>query len=95
MVASADSKPGEPYKIEKLIYRFEEVVVESLVDRAPQKMVTFLTELAGDFNTFYAQEKIADVNDEYAPYKAAIAQAVGQTLKNGLWLLGIEAPERM
>ncbi len=95
VVASADSKPGEPYKIEKLIYRFEEVVVESLVDRAPQKMVTFLTELAGEFNTFYAQEKIADANDEYAPYKAAIAQAVGQTLKNGLWLLGIEAPERM
>lgn len=87
--------PDTPYKIEKIIYRFPEIVAESLVDRAPHKIVTFLTELAGEFNTFYAQEKIADPSDEYAPYKAAVAQAVGQTLKNGLWVLGIEAPEQM
>jgi arginyl-tRNA synthetase len=43
----------------------------------------------------YATERIADTADEYAPYKAAVAQAVRTTLKQGLWLLGIEAPERM
>jgi arginyl-tRNA synthetase len=58
-------------------------------------VTNYLTELAGEFNSFYGQEKIADVSDEYAPYKVAVAQAVRQTLKNGLWILGIKAPEQM
>lgn len=87
--------PPTPYEIEKILYRFEEVTMEAMGERMPHKVTQFLTDLAGAFNTFYAQEKIADPNDEFAPYKAAVARAVSQTLKNGLWLLGIEAPERM
>jgi arginyl-tRNA synthetase len=81
--------------VEMLVYQFEEVVAAALKERAPHKVAGFLTELAGAFNSFYAQEKIADASDEYAPYKAAIAKAVAITLKNGLWVLGIKAPERM
>jgi arginyl-tRNA synthetase len=66
-----------------------------LLERAPHQLTQYLTELAGEFNTFYATERIADANDEFAPYKAAVAEAVAITLKNGLWTLGIEAPERM
>lgn len=87
--------PDTSYEIEKILYRFPEVVSESRTERAPQKMVTYLTELASMYNSFYAHEKIADASDEYAPYKAALSQAVAQTLKNGLWVLGIKAPERM
>ena len=71
------------------------MIEEALASRAPHKLTTYLTELAGEFNSFYAQEKIADVSDEFAPYKAAIANAVRQTLKNGLWTLGIKAPTQM
>lgn len=85
----------EPYEIEKLLYRFPEVVQTALRDRAPHQVVGFLTQLAGSFNTFYAHEQIADGADEDAPYKAAVAEAVAHTLKNGLWILGIEAPEHM
>lgn len=81
--------------VELLLYRFEEVIADACKDRAPHKVAGYLTELAGAFNSFYAQEKIADASDEYAPYKAALTQAVGITLKNGLWVLGIKAPERM
>jgi len=58
-------------------------------------VVTYLTELASEFNSFYAAEKIVDPSDQFAPYKVAVATVVGQTLKQGLWALGIEAPERM
>ncbi len=88
-------RPPEPYVIEKILYQFEEVIREALKERAPHKVAVYLTELAGAFNTFYGEEKIADPNDAYAPYKAAIAEAVRITLKNGLWTLGIKAPERM
>lgn len=87
--------PAGPYQLEKILYRFPEVIEEALRERAPHKVVTFLTEIAGNFNTFYAGEKIADKSDEFAPYKAAVAKAVGQTLKNGLFVLGIKTPERM
>lgn len=92
---STDSAPDSPYEIEQILYRFPEVIEETLADRAPHILCHYLTELAGAFNTFYAQEKIADPSDAHAPYKAAIADATRITLQNGLWTLGIAAPERM
>ena len=93
--ASLHHAPETPYEIEKILYRFPEVVAQALEERAPHYVTHFLTELAGAFNTFYATEKIADASDEYAPYKLALAGAVKQTLKNGLWVLGIRAPSKM
>ncbi len=95
VVVSTDVVPETPYEIEKYLYQFPEVVLKSQRERAPHHVLTYLTLLAGAFNTFYAHEKIADTTDEYAPYKLAVAQAVRITLKNGLWVLGIKAPERM
>ena len=87
--------PEQSYPVEKLVEHFPSVVESALADRAPQAVVTYLTELASEFNSFYAAEKIADPDDEFAPYKVAVASAVALTLKQGLWTLGIEAPDRM
>lgn len=87
--------PPTAYAVEKLLAQFPQVIATALAERAPHKVTTYLTELAGEFNSFYAHEKIADPTDGYAHYKAAVAQAVATTLKNGLWTLGIKAPERM
>jgi arginyl-tRNA synthetase len=94
---SADTQlpPPTAYAVEKLVVRFPHVIEEALAERAPHKVTGYLTELAGEFNTFYAHEKIADASDEFTPYKASVAKAVATTLKNGLWVLGIKAPERM
>ena len=95
VIASTQVVPSEPYAVQKLLVRFPAVIETALYDRAPHKVAGYLTELAGAFNSFYAVEKIADASDEYAPYKVAVASAVAITLKNGLWVLGIKAPERM
>ncbi|MAZ56231.1 arginine--tRNA ligase [bacterium] len=87
--------PKDIYDVERVLYRFPEVVEEALVDRSPHKVAVFLTELASEFNAFYSHEKIADVGDELASYKLALSDAVAETLKTGLWILGIDAPERM
>ena len=55
----------------------------------------FWLQLLSGFAIFYAKERIADPEDEYAPYKAELSEAVAQTLKNGLLILGIKTPERM
>jgi len=87
--------PEQSYPAEKLVEQFPSVIESALCDRAPQTVVTYLTELASEFNSFYAAEKIADPSDEFAPYKVAVASAVALTLKQGLWALGIEVSERM
>lgn len=87
--------PDQPYEVQKLLSRFPAIAESALWERSPHKMATYLTELAGEFNSFYAHEKIADVNDEFASYKTAVTKAVGITLEKGLWVLGIKAPERM
>ena len=87
--------PESAYEVEKLLYRFPEVIRSAFETREPHHVATFLIELAGSFNTFYGNERIADNTDKFAPYKAALSLAVKQTLKNGLWVLGIKAPQRM
>ena len=86
IVSSFDHFPDGPYEIEKILYRFEKIIAEATIERAPHKVATFLIELAGLFNSFYAQEKIADVSDEFAPYKAALSQAVCSDFKK--WFMG-------
>lgn len=92
---SAGSMPATAYDVEKLLYRFPEVVEDAFEEREPHRVATFLIDLASSFNTFYSNERIADPEDPHAPYKALVAAAVKQTIRNGLWLLGIKAPEKM
>ena len=93
--ASVANAPEVPYEVEKLLYRFEEVVRDAALELAPNAVVTYLLQLSGSFNAFYAHESIADASDPYAAYKLALAEAVGLTLRKGLYILGIEAPKRM
>ena len=95
LAPSTAHAPEVPYGIEKVVYQFEEVVAYAERERAPHVLVTYLTALASEFNSFYAHEQIVDLNDPHAPYKLALASATKTVLKNGLHLLGIPAPEKM
>ena len=93
--APAGRAPEEVSELERLLYRFPEVVLRAEKEYEPHYVTTFLTELAGAFNSWYAKGKIVDAADETSPYKVALTAAFALTMKNGLWLLGIQAPERM
>jgi arginyl-tRNA synthetase len=85
---------SEPNELSRLLYRFPDVVARAAVENEPHYVATFLSVIASSFNSWYAQEQILD-GTIAAAHKVALTQATAQTLKNGLWLLGIEAPERM
>jgi arginyl-tRNA synthetase len=82
-------------ELEKYLYRFPEVVERAGREYAPHYIVTYLTELASIFNSFYSKEKIIDENDPSSPYKITLTAATANILKSGLHLLGIKVPERM
>lgn len=95
---NADSSVPEGWQItdlERVLYRFPEVVERAGAEYAPHHLVTYLTELAGIFNSFYAKERIAVEGDSTSPYKVSLALATFNVLKSGLNILGIKVPERM
>lgn len=82
-------------EVEKILYQFPEVVSRSSVEFAPHHIANYLIELARAFNNFYGNNQIVKNDDETSPYKLAITEAFSVVIKNGLYLLGIETPERM
>lgn len=83
-----------PQLVTRLIHRFPEVVEHAATLMEPHIVTTYLTELAAAYNSWYAHEQILD-GTPAAAHKVAVVDAVRQTLKNGLWILGIPAPEKM
>tara|TARA_B100001971_G_C18267492_1_gene595028 strand:- start:5675 stop:7339 length:1665 start_codon:yes stop_codon:yes gene_type:complete len=82
----------ESIEIERMLYKFPEVILRAWQDKSPQLISKFLIDLAGSFNGFYATQKIVEEGGEY---KIFLTKAVANTLKNGLHLLGIKIPEKM
>lgn len=81
--------------LEKLLARYDSVVVHAIQTYSPHFITTYLTDLAGEFNSFYGGEQILDRHDGTTPYRLAITEAFFKTMKVGLHLLGIELPSRM
>jgi len=93
--SSLNDRPLEVTDLEKYLYQFPEVVEYSYTSLEPHHIATYLIELASSFNTFYGNTKIIDEGNKYMAYHLDLVKSFYQTMKNGLWLLGIEIPERM
>ncbi|HUQ29905.1 MAG TPA: arginine--tRNA ligase [Candidatus Paceibacterota bacterium] len=91
--APGTEAPAEPYAIERLMMHFPKVAARAAEELSPNLLVTYLLELAGAWNSFYAQEQILGSPEE--AYKQRMAHAFLNTMTNGLTLLGIPTPEKM
>ncbi|MBU6390542.1 arginine--tRNA ligase, partial [Patescibacteria group bacterium] len=87
--------PPEPALLERLLYRFPEVVERAAREYAPHLIAAYLIEVSGAFNSFYAERQIVNAADPLSPYKVALTKIFSLIMKNGLWLLGISVPEHM
>jgi arginyl-tRNA synthetase len=85
----------EIFEVEKLLYRFPEVVLRSAGEYEPHYIANYLIEVARAFNSFYGNNLIVDRKDKTSPYKIALTFAFVFVMKKGLHLLGIVAPEKM
>ena len=85
----------EIIELEKMLYRFPEIVERAGKEYSPHYIATYLIELSSAFNSFYAKGKIVDKTDINSPCKVALTEAFSIVLRNGLNLLGIQAPEKM
>jgi len=88
---NADAAPND---VTRLLVRFPEIVAHASEVLEPHLVTQYLLLLAAAFNSWYAQEQILDGTPE-AAHKVAVVEALSRTLKNGLWILGIPAPEQI
>ena len=93
-VAAKLDPNAEPNELSRLLHRFPEIVERAAEQYEPHILTTYLLEIASAFNSWYANEQILD-GTAAAAHKVALTAAVACTLKNGLWVLGIPAPEKM
>lgn len=75
------------------IGEYPEVFAKSLAEHMPHHICTYLYELAQVFNRFYENSRV--LGDEREALRAHLASLYADVLKDGLNLLGIEAPERL
>jgi arginyl-tRNA synthetase len=80
----------------KHFLKFPEIVEQAERKYSPNFICDYLFELAQNFNNFY--EHLPVLKAETKDLKKArldLVKALAQVLKNGLYLLGISAPEKM
>ncbi|MDD5926766.1 MAG: arginine--tRNA ligase [Firmicutes bacterium] len=83
------------FELAKLIYRLPQVVAEAGEKYEPSIVTRHIVDIAQSFNRFYHDEHILTDNQEERVAKLALVMAAKTAIKNGLALLGMEAPERM
>lgn len=92
-----DAKPDKFEPAERSLLRkiteYTEAVDKAVNDLMPHHICTYLYELAQKFNSFYENNRVID--DPREAVRLQLVQAYAHTLKDGLGLLNISAPDKM
>lgn len=81
--------------LSRKLFQFEKIVVDSAEEIAPQKLIKYLFEVAGEFNNFYAHNKIITENETETAERMKLVYYTKKVLEKGLYLIGVKAPTRM
>ena len=79
----------------RLLGRFPDVIREAADKYEPSMITRAVTDIAQAYNKFYYEHRILDDAPGAAAARVALTRAVKNVIKTGLWLIGIESPERM
>lgn len=80
----------------KLLRRFPEIVTEAGTEYSPALIANYCYELAKEYNQFYHDFSIlGEENPDVRNFRLVLSRVTSEILHKGMWLLGIEMPERM
>lgn len=78
--------------LRSLLY-FQETVEQAATTLHPNLLASYLVELARLYNLFYQKSRI--IGSDKQDFRLKLSEETGKVLEKGLYLLGIEAPEKM
>ena len=79
----------------KLIYNFEDVLIQVTDKNEPSILARYLIDLAKAYSSFYNENKIIVEDKDIQDARVYLTYATSQVLKQGSNLLGIQMPEKM
>lgn len=79
----------------KLIYTFEDILIQVTKKDEPSILARYLIELAKAFSSFYNENKIITEDKQEQTARVYLTYSVGEILKTGASLLGMEMPDKM
>ncbi len=79
----------------KLLAKYPEEISDAAETFEPHKISTFLLRLAQSYHRFYAEQRVLSDDETKTQTNLALCDAVRITIKNGLNILGVSAPESM
>ena len=86
----------ESIKIVQNLYQFEDILMQCVEKNEPSILARYLITLGQSYSNFYNENKIIDgENIELQNARVYLTKSVGNTLKIGAKLLGIEMPNKM
>ncbi|MCB1933471.1 MAG: arginine--tRNA ligase [Candidatus Accumulibacter sp.] len=74
---------------------FPETVEAAASELAPHLIAFYLKDLAAEFHSYYNAERMLVDDPGLKDARVALAAAVGQTIRNGMAILGVSCPESM
>jgi arginyl-tRNA synthetase len=80
----------------KILIEFPSIVQEAGKNHSPALVANYVYELAKEFNQFYHDYSIMNEPEiQSRNFRLLLSRTIGNTIKKGFSLLGIEVPERM
>ncbi len=79
----------------KLIYDFENILIQVTQKNEPSILARYLIDLAKAYSNFYNENKILNENQELQDARIYLTYSVGKVLKIGATLLGLQMPDKM
>lgn len=92
-ISALDNK--QAFIVAKLLHSFPDAVLRACEKNEPYIVTRHTLEIAKAFNRFYYEHRIIDEDRQKTAARLALSSCVKQVIKTGLWLIGVEAPERM
>ena len=83
------------YRMAKIIYNFSDTIKEAASKNKPYIISIYLIDLAKAYSSFYNENKILSDDLEERDSRLYLVNMVGNILKKGTYLLGIEMPNKM
>lgn len=85
----------EEIEIIKKLISFKKIVERSAQQRKPYLIAVYLHELASLFHKYYTEHRIVSSEKSLSEARLYLVYSVKIVLENALFLLGIQAPDRM
>ena len=86
---------AEAQALLRLLSRFPETVAEACLRNEPSIVTRATTDIAKAYNKYYYEHRILDDDPAATAARLELTRACRQVIKTGLYLIGLEAPERM